>query len=76
MQEEEKRVAWGCDGLLWTQHDKWIQRGSLRAVKMSHTASLLTADVTTNEIVNNRCYVIIDKSRMSLKTAADEVVHR
>lgn len=29
-----------------------------------------------NEIVNNRCYVIIDKSRMSLKTAADEVVHR
>lgn len=30
-EEEEKRVAWGCDGLLWTQHDKWIQRGSLRA---------------------------------------------
>lgn len=54
-------------------------RFSARAVmKMSHTASLLTADVTTNEIVNTRnlCYVIIDKSRMSLKTAADEVVHR
>lgn len=23
-EEEEKRVAWECDGLLWTQHDKWF----------------------------------------------------